>query len=264
MIETAHYADREYSSDMEGEPHHYSSNLRGNERTVLWIVILALLVFVGLEALLVTQVHEPLNFLLSPTLPGIYYGLYRLFESKVWRSGLPLLSVPPNLAGTWVGNISPKEYPATTTTADDQPKIPALLSLKDSSGQPLRCGPDALEVNAIVTVTQSYDRLLVHLETSASYSNSEIADLSGNRTHVRLRYAYVASSRTGSVPFPAHRGLGDLFLAKGKPKILSGGYFAECPLHSGELYLMRLQDAPLYWAKPGEAAKAIVSGLPCE
>jgi len=126
----------------------------------------------------------------------VFAVLYFLFDRVLWKlPGIRLVLKLPNLAGTWkVEGVS----------EDKSPPSPWV---------------------GVITITQSWDRLRVHLETSESTSDSVSAALvhDGTAGH-RLLYHYRNEPKFGQPDLAAHHGFGDLtFSCDGRTA--SGGYF---------------------------------------
>lgn len=199
--------------------HQYA--LTGLDRTkfVIWLAVFGILL-----AILTAPILESFTRLpsWSPTPSGItiYLVLRYIYEKAAWRWTSPI----PDMQGTWRG---------------------AILSNHSEVGTK----------EVVVTIRQTFSRILVTFETELSTSRSTMALISVREGAQELRYEYEVQH--GSFPGP-HRGVGKYsFEVDGDDLTLEGYYYTDGTTgspdaHSGRVELRQVsQDIHSYvsWRK---------------
>lgn len=142
---------------------------------------------------------NPTNIIYWPVTGGaVFAAIFAIFESIVWRKAwVNWLVGIPDLSGEW--EVAGQSY--------------------DANNEP------TFEWLGIVTVTQSYEKLKLHLKTETSYSNSVTAAIlpEGN-DGFRLIYSYRNAPRPGNPELQSHLGHCELLFNKNLT-IAEGDYF---------------------------------------
>lgn len=160
------------------------------------VLVFLLLTVVDVAARLGWPMNLPPAVLSLVGAGTVYLGLYLIFDRFVWKWGpVSKLLKLPDLAGTWRCNgISLDRTPPTPWSGT-------------------------------VTITQSWDKVRVHLKTDQSSSNSVAAALLCDPVggH-RLMYHYKNEPRQGEDELHAHHGFAELSFAVGSDSA-TGEYF---------------------------------------
>jgi hypothetical protein len=146
------------------------------------LLVFVLLSFVNVAAQLGWPVNLPPTALSVIGAGSVYLALYFLFDKFAWKVGpISRLLKIPDIAGTWrCEGLSTDKTPNVSWAAE-------------------------------VKITQSWDRVRVHLKTDQSESNSVAAALVCDPVggH-RLMYHYKNEPKQGEVELHAHHGFGEI------------------------------------------------------
>ena len=128
----------------------------------------------------------------APSVMGLYAIIHRLFDSYGWR----VLSPIPNLRGTWVG------YVKSSHESDRQSRV-------------------------VVTVRQTWTRVLLSLESAESRSRSLMAAIHTDEEGPGVSYEFLNEPKAivSAPTMQAHRGTANLHLSPDR-KTLEGEYYS--------------------------------------
>lgn len=132
---------------------------------------------------------------------AIFAGLYFLFNKYLWRiDRLRRILLVPDLNGTWV--------------------CQGQTTLKN--GKPVN-----YEWNAIVTITQSWSKILIHLKTSQSESKSISASIfHEDGVGYRLLYQYNNNPNADELDLQNHSGSAELLFTE-DTTVAEGSYYTD-------------------------------------
>ena len=200
--------------------HDYSIDRHPKEKVLFLLALIAIIaapLVKGLAEYLVSLLEVSTGWSSAPVVAvpvfGLFGGLYFLFDRFLWKiTLLRKLLLVPDLNGKWV--------------------CAGCTSLKN--GEPVN-----FDWNSVVSITQSWSKILIHLKTSQSESKSISASIYHEAgVGYRLLYQYNNKPNADELDLSNHSGSAELLFSE-DIESASGSYYTD--RHRTTVGTMRLR-----------------------
>jgi len=200
--------------------HDYSIDRHPKEKVLFLLALIAIIaapLVKGLAEYLVSLLEVSTGWSSAPVVAvpvfGLFGGLYFLFDRFLWKiTFLRKLLLVPDLNGKWV--------------------CAGCTSLKN--GEPVN-----FDWNSVVSITQSWSKILIHLKTSQSESKSISASIYHEAgVGYRLLYQYNNKPNADELDLSNHSGSAELLFSE-DIESASGSYYTD--RHRTTVGTMRLR-----------------------